>query len=222
MAQCENRKRSAEPLSKTKRRPKEWEQDEEAGKPGPSELPLGGAASDDSSSSLAVVDNPEAPPCEVVSLDDSEQEEEEREEPALSPPAHSPPASPSSPILRKAKQRRLACDEVSSTSELAPAIKTETPCRSGLAPVGPPCGSVSDDSLRSFIAHRESHAHRPASLQRAQTLHRQSHHLALQAGNVSLTPVTSVPTEKPGHLRGAASRVCSVSALLTLRVPATD
>nr|XP_023698912.1 zinc finger protein 106-like isoform X2 [Paramormyrops kingsleyae] len=132
VAQCENRAGSTasdtdqeilEPPSKTKRRPKEQEQDEEAGKPGPSELPLGGATSD-SSSSLAIVDNPEAPPCEVISLDSSEQEEEERKE-----PAPSPSAAPLPQILRKAKQRRLACDEVSSTSELDPGIKTETPCR---------------------------------------------------------------------------------------------
>ncbi|XP_048841397.1 zinc finger protein 106-like isoform X2 [Brienomyrus brachyistius] len=135
MAQCENRAGSTESdtdretPSKAKRKPMEREQDEEAGKPGPSELPLGGASSDDSSSSLAIVDNPEAPPCEVISLNSSEQEEEEEREEPAPPKSPSPPAAPTPPISRKAKQRRLACDEVSSTSELAPAIKTEMPCR---------------------------------------------------------------------------------------------
>ncbi|XP_036397703.1 zinc finger protein 106 [Megalops cyprinoides] len=73
-------------------------------------------AESDSSSSLEMVELPQAAPLEVVSIDTSDPEDEPS--PRASPKSPSPPSAPPPTDPVKSEPSNLACDEVSSTSEL--------------------------------------------------------------------------------------------------------
>ncbi|XP_018590841.2 zinc finger protein 106-like [Scleropages formosus] len=117
-----------------------------------------GASDSDSSSSLAYVELPEAPPPDIVSLDSSDAEDEQetcgREKSPSLPGAGGPSDS------GRAKPKGLACNEVSSTSELntgAGSQNSDTQMPSASTIDSKKCSGVSMEPTEgSFEGHKQA------------------------------------------------------------------
>ncbi|KAL4630392.1 zinc finger protein 106-like [Arapaima gigas] len=114
-----------------------------------------GASDSDSSSSLAFVGFPEAPPLDVVSLNSSDAEDEQETSGGEKCPSLCGATVP--PDLGKATPKGLACNKVSSTSELNASTGRQN--RSGLSPTNQShCGAnvSSEPTEGSFEGHTQA------------------------------------------------------------------
>ncbi|XP_035242568.1 zinc finger protein 106 [Anguilla anguilla] len=155
---CKRKAKGAEQVSTStpagagQAQPQEEEVEEEPREtPPPKPAAEQGGADSDDSSSLEMVELPQPGPLEVVAIDDSSDDETR---PVAAETAEAPPA----PDALKAEAPNLACDEVSSTSELDTTARTKA-CASQTQP---PPTTVRKAEVNSDVASEAGEEEEPS------------------------------------------------------------